>query len=250
MMKELTTEIYKDAASPAVSEVGKVAGRSVKALLSPIRGFLWCWEKIEEYVEQAVQKKLEGVPEERLKSPEPEIAVPLIQSLTYTAQNETLREMYIALLANSMDKSKENVVHPSYVEIIRKMNRLDALVFEKLSATSGYIKAVNPKISISGTNKFYINGLPEWYLGWTIDGYDEFAVSASLVRLSKFGIIELMYDRSIEDSDYSGLQHTPFIEKMLAGHQTVHPNETLCVTATHSVVFVNEYGKQFREACR
>jgi hypothetical protein len=99
--------------------------------LSPIRGFLWCWEKIEEYVEQAVQKKLEGVPEERLKSPEPEIAVPLIQSLTYTAQNETLREMYIALLANSMDKSKENVVHPSYVEIIRKMNRLDALVFEK-----------------------------------------------------------------------------------------------------------------------
>jgi hypothetical protein len=37
---------------------------------------------------------------------------------------------------------------------------------------------------------------------------------------------------------------------MLAGHQTVHPNETLCVTATDSVVFVNEYGKQFREACR
>ena len=249
-MKELTTEIYKDAASPAVSEVGKVAGRSVKALLSPIRGFLWCWEKIEEYVEQAVQKKLEGVPEERLKSPEPEIAVPLIQSLTYTAQNETLREMYIALLANSMDKSKENVIHPSYVEIIRKMNRLDALVFEKLTVTSGYIKAVNPKISISGTNMIYTNGLPEWYLGWTIDGYDEFAVSASLVRLSKFGIIELMYDRSIKDADYSGLQHTPFIEKMLARHQTVHQNETLCVTATHSVVFVNEYGKQFREACR
>ena len=33
-------------------------------------------------MEQAVQKKLEGVPEERLKSPDPEIAVPLIQSLT------------------------------------------------------------------------------------------------------------------------------------------------------------------------
>ena len=249
-MKELSKEIYKDAASPAVSEVGKVAGRSVKALLSPIRGFLWCWEKIEEYVEQAVQKKLEGVPEERLKSPEPEIAVPLIQSLSYTAQNETLRDMYIALLANSMDKSKQNVVHPSYVEIIRKMNRLDALVFENLSASSGYIKVVNPQISISGTNKIYTNSLPEWYLGWTVDGYDEFAVSASLVRLSKFGIIELMYDRSIEDADYSGLKHTPFIEKMLAGHQAVHPNEVLCVTETKSVVFVNEYGKQFREACR
>ena len=87
---------------------------------------------------------MEKVPEERLKSPDPEIAVPLLQSLTYTAQNETLREMYIALLANSMDISKENVVHPSYVDIIKKMNRLDALLFEKLSKTHGYVMAINP----------------------------------------------------------------------------------------------------------
>lgn len=249
-MVDLTKEIYKDAASPAVSEVGKVAGRSVKALLSPIRGFLWCWEKIEEYVEDAVQKKLEDVPEEQLKSPEPEIAVPLLQSLTYTAQNETLREMYIALLANSMDKSKENVVHPSYVEIIRKMNRLDALVFEKLSDERGYIKAVNPHISISGTNMFISGALPEWYLGWTIESYDEFAISASLVRLSKFGIIDLMYDRSIDKGDYSELEKTPFLDKMLAGHTFFHPNDSLEITTTKCVVFVNEYGKQFREACR
>lgn len=111
-MVDLTKEIYKDAASPAVSEVGKVAGRSVKALLSPIRGFLWCWEKIEEYVEEAVQKKLEGVPEEQLKSPEPEIAVPLLQSLTYTAQNETLREMYIALLANWIKVKRTLCIRP------------------------------------------------------------------------------------------------------------------------------------------
>lgn len=249
-MKELTSEIYKDAASPAVSEVGKVAGRSVKALLSPIRGFLWCWEKIEEYVEKAVQKKLERVPEERLKSPDPEIAVPLIQSLAYTAQNETLREMYIALLANSMDKDKENIVHPSYVEIIRKMNRLDALVFEKLSVESGYIKAVNPIISISGTHKFIPGALPEWYMGWTIEGYDEFAVSASLVRLSKFGIIDLMYDRSVNNGDYSKLEKTPFLDKMLAGHKFFRPNDPLEITTTKCVVFVNEYGKQFRAACR
>ena len=146
IIKDLGTEVYKDAASPAVKEVGNVAGRSVKALLAPIRGFLWCWERIEEYVEKEVQKRLERIPDNQIKSPDPEIAVPLLQSLTYTAQNETLREMYIALLANSMDKCKENIVHPSYVEVIRKMNRLDALLFEKLSTMSGYIMAVNPRI--------------------------------------------------------------------------------------------------------
>ncbi|SHK26440.1 DUF4393 domain-containing protein [Xylanibacter ruminicola] len=250
LMKDLGVEVYKDAARPAVSEVGAVAGRTVKALLAPIRGFLWCWEKIEDYVEKEVQKRLEKVPEERLKSPDPEIAVPLLQSLTYTAQNETLREMYIALLANSMDKGKENIVHPSYVEIIKKMNRLDALLFEKLSEESGYRMIVNPRISISGTNKFIAGVLPEWYLGWTIEEYDEFSISASLVRLSKFGIIDLMYDRSINGADYQGLWHTPFTEKMLEAQKFLRPYDSLEITATNSVVFVNDYGKQFRQACR
>ena len=250
LIKDLGVEVYKDAARPAVSEVGAVAGRTVKALLAPIRGFLWCWEKIEDDVEKEVQKRLEKVPEERLKSPDPEIAVPLLQSLTYTAQNETLREMYIALLANSMDISKENVVHPSYVDIIKKMNRLDALLFEKLSKTRGYVMAINPRIAINGTNKIYTNALPEWYLGWTIDGYDEFAVSASLIRMSKFGILELMYDRTITEANYSALRQTTFLEQVLDGYKNAYPQQQLKIETTDSVVYVNEYGKQFREACR
>ena len=43
---------------------------------------------------------------------------------------------------------------------------------------------------------------PEWYLGWTIKGYTEFDVSASLVRLSKFGLIELMFDRTAGSDEY------------------------------------------------
>ena len=61
LIKDLGVEVYKDAARPAVSEVGAVAGRTVKALLAPIRGFLWCWEKIEDYVEKEVQKRLDIV---------------------------------------------------------------------------------------------------------------------------------------------------------------------------------------------
>src|SRR5690554_6650232 len=120
--KALTPEIYKDVAKPALQEVGSVTGRTVKALLSPLRGLLWGWERIEEYVESEVKKRLDKIPEDKRKSPDPEIAVPLLQALTYTAQNETLREMYVNLLANSMNTDKNNVVHPSFVEIIKQMN--------------------------------------------------------------------------------------------------------------------------------
>ena len=246
--KAIVPEIYKDLVKPTVSEVGTVAGRTVKALLSPIRGLLWGWEQIEKVVEEGVTKRFEKIPEERRKSPEPEIAVPLIQALSYTAQNETLREMYINLLANSMDTEKEKIVHPSFVEIIKQMNSLDAKVFDKLSLTTGYQKIFNPKIFLKGQNMFIPGATPEWYMGWTIDKFDEFDVSASMVRLSKFGLIELMYDRTAGGGNYDDIKNNPFLLSIL--NHLARPNFELEVGGTKSIVYVNEYGIQFRNACK
>jgi Abortive infection alpha len=112
--KALIPEVYKDIAKPVLQEVGSVAGRTAKALLAPIRGMLWGWERIEELVESQIKTRLDNIPEEKRKSPEPEIAVPLLQAFSFTAQNETLRGMYINLLANSMNSDKNNIVNPSF----------------------------------------------------------------------------------------------------------------------------------------
>lgn len=248
--KALTPEIYKDLAKPALQEVGSVAGRTVKALLSPIRGMLWGWERIEMFVEEELLKRFERIAEERRKSPEPEIAVPLLQALTYTAQNETLREMYINLLANSMDSEKEKVVHPSFVEIIKQMSSLDAKVFAKLSQNSGYQKIINPTIAIKGEGKFIADATPEWYIGWTVEGYNEFDVSASLVRLSKFGLIELMFDRTAGAGGYDTLRNTKFLIDRLNLYIASNRNLELEIGGVNSIVYVNEYGKQFKSACQ
>ncbi len=246
--KTITTELYKDLAKPTVTELGNIAGRTAKALLAPIRGFLWGWELIEKVVEGGVTKRLEKVPEERRKSPEPEIAVPLIQALSYTAQNETLREMYINLLANSMDTAKESVVHPSFVEIIKQMNSLDAKVFDKLSKEGGYQKIFCPEITIKGTNQYFTNMTPYWYMGWTIDGYNEFDVSASFVRLSKFGLIELLYDRTATKG-YDEIKNQPFLQNILSRARIMR-SEEIELEGKESVVHVNEYGRQFKIACQ
>lgn len=87
-------------------------------------------------------------------------------------------------------------------------------------------------------------------LGWTIGGYSEYDVSASLVRLGKFGVLDLMYDRSVSKADYSHLKDTPFLEGILAAHKLQRPGIGLSIKGTKSVLFVNEYGRQFYSACR
>jgi Abortive infection alpha len=248
--KALTPEVYKDVAKPALQEIGNVAGRTVKALLSPIRGLLWGWEQIEKLVEEGVKKRFEAIPEERRKTPDPEIAVPLIQALSYTAQNETLREMYLNLLANSMDTSKAKDVHPSFVELIKQMNSLDAKVFDKLSKGSGYQQVINPTIEIKDQNKFFSKATPDWFIGWTIENYDAFDVSASFVRLSKFGLIELMLDRTAGEDNYNELKSDKYLSEILARYQEDNPNLVLEIGAMKSVVYVNEYGMQFKKVCK
>ena len=246
---KLIPEVYKDLAQPATKVVGEIAGRSVKALLSPVRGLLWGWEKIEQIVTDGLEKRFEKIPEERRKSPDPELAVPLMQALSYTAQNETLREMYLNLLANSMDAAKEKHVHPSFVELIKQMNSLDAKVFDKLTSNVGYQKVINPNVSIKNEGKTFIDALPEWFVGWTLSDFDMFDISSSIIRLSKYGLIELMFDRTAGKEDYEVLKSHIDLVNVLTLYQTSMPNLELGITATESILYVNEYGKQFQKAC-
>jgi hypothetical protein len=246
---KLAPEVYKDLVKPAAQEVGVVVGRSAKALLSPVRAFLWSWERIEELVVDGVNRRFEKIPEERRKTPDPEIAVPLIQSLTYTAQNDTLREMYLNLLTNSMDTAMDKSVHPSFVDLIKQMNALDAKVFDKLASASGYQKVTNPNVAIKGQGKIFINAVPEWFIGWKIVGHDIFDTSSSMLRLSKFGLVELMFDRTAGNEGYDDLKNHRELIPILDQYKRANPTLDLELTATLSILYVNEYGRQFKKAC-
>ena len=245
----LAPEVYKDLVKPAAQEVGVVAGRSAKALLSPVRAFLWSWERIEQLVVDGVNRRFEKIPEEQRKTPDPEIAVPLIQALTYTAQNETLREMYLNLLSNSMDTAMDKSVHPSFVDLIKQMSAIDAKVFERLTSKTGYQKVINPNVAIMSQKKIFVNAVPEWFIGWKIDEHDIFDTSASILRLSKFGLVELMFDRTAGNDVYDELQSHPELISILDRHRRANPELELELTAMRSILYVNEYGRQFKMAC-
>ena len=76
------------------------------------------------------------------------------------------------------------------------MNPFDAVLFRFLASNRGYIKAINPDVGIKGTNQVYVDAMPEWYIDWD-DSADVFQISASLVRLSKLGLIELLLDLNV-----------------------------------------------------
>lgn len=247
----IATEGYNDVAKPAMQEMGTTAQRTVKMILAPLRGLLWCWERVEEMIDEGVSKRLKDVPTDNIKTPDPELAIPLMQSLSYTAQNETLREMFLNLLANSMNKDMDKNTHPSFVDMIGKMSTLDARVFELLVKLNKPREVIKPEIHIPIEDKMFPRAMPEWHIGFTVDGYDVFDISASLIRLNKFGLIEIDGSKVIASNEiYTILKQDKELQDIFVRQQLAFRDKELSLEiSTEGVCYINDYGRQFAMAC-
>ncbi len=133
---ETVPDLYDDSLKPTVQESGKVLSlipRAMYAALAPLRKWIANQEYVVAETEKLLAKKLEHVGVEKIVTPEAYVAVPAIQAISYSMDNEELRELYANLLAKSMSIDTKDQVHPVFVEIIKQMSPLDAAIFKKIS---------------------------------------------------------------------------------------------------------------------
>lgn len=127
--------LYEDALQPTVQEVGKFAARIPRAINAAFSG-LDKWILNKEYAVDETKKllaqKLENVDPEKIVEPEPYVAVPAIQAISYSMDSEELRNLYANLLSKAMNSDTKDLVHPSFVEIIKQLSPIDSLVFKTI----------------------------------------------------------------------------------------------------------------------
>ena len=121
--------IYPDAIQPAAKQVGQtleLAAKSVNIALAPIKVMVWSYDRIEKFISESVARKLEKTPQDRIITPAPEVAGPVLNALVFSGENVNLRELYSNLLATAMDQQTQQQAHPSFVEIIKNLTSDEA----------------------------------------------------------------------------------------------------------------------------
>lgn len=135
---ETTPELYHDALQPSAQESGKLIARIPRAINAAFAGIdKWILNKeysVEE-TKRLLAAKLDKIDPEKIVEPEPYVAVPAIQAISYTMNSNELRNLYANLLAKSMITDTKETVHPSFVEIIKQMSPIDARVFQLIMDT-------------------------------------------------------------------------------------------------------------------
>lgn len=126
-------------ARAAGGELGRAALTLTKTInigLLPLAAINFGYEKARRYFEKHFQEDLHAkagtIPEEHIIEPKPSVAGPALQALAFSHDESSLREMYLHLIASSMDMRLASRVHPAFVEIVRQMSAEEAELAEEI----------------------------------------------------------------------------------------------------------------------
>src|SRR5439155_26421315 len=142
---------------PLAKKTGKAlatVGKAINAALAPIAALVWGYDQIREFVQTRVAEKLKDIPEERIKTPRPNVVGPALEALKYTGHEDTLKEMYANLIANSLDSETARLAHPAFVDIIKSLSPDEARIL-RLFATQPQQALVDIKLHDSGERQGY-----------------------------------------------------------------------------------------------
>ncbi len=237
---------YEDALQPATQESGKILAlipRAVNAALVPLHKWIAEREYNLAETEKLLAQKLEHVGEDKIVTPDPYVAVPAIQAISYSMDSESLRNLYANLLANAMNLETKNSVHPAYIETIKQLSPDDASYFKYICPLQ-YRPMIDVildlpnalTITISENSNLFSTGHVENF-GLTLD------------NLSRLGLIKIpngiWYG---DDNIYEQLLTILKTEYTLETFLPSQPDAT-GISYNKKRIDITSYGKSFYDTC-
>lgn len=242
---EMAPKLYDDAIQESAKETGKTLGlipRTINAALVPLRQWIAHREYNMAETEKLLAHKLENLDPEKVISPEPYVAVPALQSISYSMNNYELRNLYANLLAKSMNIDTKDSVHPSFVEIIKQLSPLDAQVFSIICKN-----ITNPMINLKRKDKSDSGSITLNNNITLIKISSLENISISIDNLERLKLINIPFDAFYTMEEL----YDPFKELYIYKHyNNLFSNSSdYELEVEKKIIFVTDIGKSFYNIC-
>ncbi len=250
-IREIATDVYEDAGRPIAKPIGELVGlvpRAIKAALFPLEKWILTRENSLEETKKLLAIKLKNDAPDNIESPEPFVAVPALQYISYCMDNNELRDMYANLLANSMRKVVRNGVHPAFVEIIKQLCPDEAKILKYL-----YNKNAIPVVSVRCCNKS--GGGFELLKNFTnvgeiVDCEEYLKTNKYFDNLSRLGILEINPPNTtlLNKKLYKEIKEHTMITTLVKNIEN-NDSEFNIPVLKEGYLCLTDFGKSFCEVC-
>lgn len=219
---ETKHQIYLDGAQPTVSETGKLVGRIPRAINAALSG-LDQWILQREYnvaeTKKSLEEKLSTVDPNKIVAPEPYIAVPAFQAISYSMSNSKLHELYANLLSKAMFEDTKSKVHPAFVDIIKQMSPTDALVLKEINSIGDPLATAQISIILKQRG-LYLIGQPPVHKTYSMKVFDlklpnvdEQFLAISIENLERLGLVKIEHMMLTKSGAYAFVKKTDLYAK-------------------------------------
>ena len=180
-ISESTNGILNALFLPATKQVGMALGNTLGLINTATLPFRF----INVYSQENFKRfadKVKYIPEEKIKEVEPEIAIPLIEKLSYTS-NSDLAEAYANLLAKASNKDDVDLVHPGFINKINSMAPDEIRILEYLKDKND-IEYIFFRVKNDQQTK--------WNLGYKLTGLENiFGLTSEKIQIHIENLISL-----------------------------------------------------------
>ena len=203
-------------------------------------------EKSKPYANK-IAKNISAVPKDKLQSPNLSIIGPALEASKFYIEEEYIRNLFANLIAASMNSDFNNIIHHSFVEIIKQMNPLDAEIINSIKSTSPIVHIIS--VDSEKTTKHLNLTLSRSYLAWHKNFYfsdiilESLSNSISIDNLIRLGLITLQENELSSKNLYDHFYNS----KTLKNLKTEHPDINFQLQKSH--LRLTNLGIAFKTVC-
>lgn len=147
-------------------------------------------------------ERLKLIPTENLIKPRKDIIVPIFNDFPIYGSDKEIRSMYVKLLASACNKDNFSTARPSFVQIIKEMSPIDAVIFKTLR---GMDPAVNIVLELKDHQSFLTQ--IENVILYFNSHYSTSEIAASIDNLIRLNLMKFE-EITVVGFDYSSFKLT------------------------------------------
>lgn len=158
------------------------------------------------------------LPKNRI-NPEPHLLVPILEGMVYHTDDTPIQEMFYNLLKNAMDKTKQDLCHPSFPLILKQLSVDDI---------------------------YFLLNVQEGKISYNMEIYENYQVKNILINNGIKRIYDDTYDIYSMDSQGQLIRQSLIICNIIEQPNT---NNIQYPMITKYAMQISNHGKQFLQAC-
>lgn len=241
-----------DEAKQAGQNIGKAAVTLTAAInncLLPIAAVNFAFAKAKDYFgglfQSDIAEATTKIPPGDLIEPKPSIAGPALQALAFSHDEPDLKDLYIQLLATSMDSRNAGQAHPAFVEMLRQLTSSEAKALRSVLPAMQLPICQIVEMFEGGGRRTRLNHVLDLGNAQTRKPVIEPQLPVMVDNWIRLGLVEVDYTRWIKQEEaYDWMEKRPELKSFRAqakgGQSKINPQKGL--------MLVTDLGEQFGRA--